>query len=730
MAMAVSTGNVPALTTATAQTGMPRPTRKELREAINASGRDYIVTFTAPSSDWYLRHFDLKGIEAHVDWVNLMSYDLHGVPGQRQPYHKAISATGTLGIYLAPLTDTRALCSSGALAWSLTGTTSYSAWASMADPLSSNLLRAGSPGSPAAASRALANPVATLTRLKFSLMPVSWRCPISYEVCGGHSWISFDDAEIFQMKIDDASNIGLHGLITWAIDLDTRNIEALRAIPKGERNGGTKASVSLVNLERFLPAEMLPPEDAETNYALIHFSSNANAGEIDPNQTGFSFVLVTGDSHSVSSLNKHEDEPEPLVFFDCPPYMLDQPKHETQTARVVFDFAFDMNLNRTRRDAGNTNARIDYSGVGGYRHAAIDPPGIRSGDLCAAESQNDSSQSAGPTGETCTEMPKRTRAKGKDTLTRKSKLPSSRTPPEIGKFKAGFSYSLSMIVSNPAYTKVNRTKLKGHMLNPSGNTWTTFQSYGKVDYMLASFNDTDGGASGHSAPYFDGKLSTRVISDFGGFNVNIRPNPEDKLGTRNVECGDNKVAMDNDNTIYNSGGSGGRECWLAGTDVDAVQHVHDVELLPVSRPCSCDVSEHYRHQSKGGDSSCYGNQVSMGEDRAWDYRSDSNVNSMMYLNNDAAKAIKNSKESFSCPTAWCAARTATRAKYAAAAPTSISTMATATFPSARAATPELTPRALGPEISRPARCQLGKSPQMTRAYLDWTNAKMARRHEH
>ncbi|KAM6508529.1 hypothetical protein FALCPG4_018369 [Fusarium falciforme] len=33
---------------------------KELREAINTSGRDYIVTFTAPSSYWYLRHFDLK----------------------------------------------------------------------------------------------------------------------------------------------------------------------------------------------------------------------------------------------------------------------------------------------------------------------------------------------------------------------------------------------------------------------------------------------------------------------------------------------------------------------------------------------------------------------------------------------------------------------------------------------------------------------------------------------
>lgn len=52
---------------------------KELRAAIKASGRDYIVTFTAPTSYWYLRHFDLENMVPHVDWVNLMSYDLHGV---------------------------------------------------------------------------------------------------------------------------------------------------------------------------------------------------------------------------------------------------------------------------------------------------------------------------------------------------------------------------------------------------------------------------------------------------------------------------------------------------------------------------------------------------------------------------------------------------------------------------------------------------------------------------
>lgn len=61
---------------------------------------------------------------------------------------------------------------------------------------------------------------------------------------------------------------------------------------------------------------------------------------------------------------------------------------------------------------------------------------------------------------------------------------------------------------NPAYTKVKPTKPERHMVNPSGNTRMTFQPQGKVSSMLAFFNDADRGASGHSAPYFDGKLST------------------------------------------------------------------------------------------------------------------------------------------------------------------------------------------------------------------------------
>lgn len=65
---------------------------KELRAAIQASGKGYIVTFTAPTSYWYLQNFDIENMVRYVDWVNLMSYDLHGVWDSDNPIGSQVLA--------------------------------------------------------------------------------------------------------------------------------------------------------------------------------------------------------------------------------------------------------------------------------------------------------------------------------------------------------------------------------------------------------------------------------------------------------------------------------------------------------------------------------------------------------------------------------------------------------------------------------------------------------------
>ena len=50
---------------------------KEIRNAIEESGEDYLLTFALPATDWELLDFDIETLAESVDWFNLMSFDYH-----------------------------------------------------------------------------------------------------------------------------------------------------------------------------------------------------------------------------------------------------------------------------------------------------------------------------------------------------------------------------------------------------------------------------------------------------------------------------------------------------------------------------------------------------------------------------------------------------------------------------------------------------------------------------
>ncbi|KAK4612122.1 Chitotriosidase-1 [Fulvia fulva] len=50
-----------------------------LQEMRAAFGNSYGISLTLPSSFWYLRWFDINGMQDYVDFYNFMSYDIHGV---------------------------------------------------------------------------------------------------------------------------------------------------------------------------------------------------------------------------------------------------------------------------------------------------------------------------------------------------------------------------------------------------------------------------------------------------------------------------------------------------------------------------------------------------------------------------------------------------------------------------------------------------------------------------
>ncbi|RSL95244.1 hypothetical protein CDV31_013975 [Fusarium ambrosium] len=191
--------------------------------------------------------------------------------------------------------------------------------------------------------------------------------------------------------------------------------------------GNKKQPLLPVELEKIFPKEYFPPADATTNFELRTFGQDAN--NMNPNESGFAFFLISGSDTAVSSMSKR-DNPG-LRFLDCPPDLLEAPLHEPQSARViclsgtfeqcfgvdkngvegtivkmpdecgagtyaraislassqnqtfpatigdaepisaVYDFTFDYNMQLVRRDAGKISIRMDYSNVKGYWKAVV-----------------------------------------------------------------------------------------------------------------------------------------------------------------------------------------------------------------------------------------------------------------------------------------------------------------------------------------------------------------------
>ncbi|KAL7895963.1 glycoside hydrolase family 18 protein [Trichoderma sp. TUCIM 5745] len=401
---------------------------KELRAAIKASGRDYIVTFTAPTSYWYLRHFDLENMVPHVDWVNLMSYDLHGVwDGNNIIGKQVLAHTNLTEIDLSLDLFWRVGVQPSKI---VLGLGFYGRSFSLKDP------RCWKPGcafsgpgdaGPCSGTAGILSLREITDVLRQTGATAYWdkKAAVKYMPYGKNSWISFDDAQTIQAKIDYANRLGLSGLMIWAIDLDNGQLDALRAISDPSIIGNDDTPFDLVDIKNIFPTEYLPPSGYTPKYGLVSFGGSLGSASMDPSNGGFGFFFISGDSHVASPLTKRDNEPDPFEFLDChgkkmalqsgiskarvacfsddvegcfrvmeqgiEGTLVELPDHSyqyipktfggRQPTSQVFDFYFDFNMGLVRRDTNSTSIRIDYSNVKGYWNSVVNSPGIQSRDL-------------------------------------------------------------------------------------------------------------------------------------------------------------------------------------------------------------------------------------------------------------------------------------------------------------------------------------------------------------
>ncbi|KAI9370921.1 hypothetical protein BJX61DRAFT_548662 [Aspergillus egyptiacus] len=193
---------------------------REIREAFDEEGLSYELSFTAPTSYWYLRWFEIHDMVEAAHYLNLMSYDLHGV----------WDANNNIGNRVLGHTNLTEINQALDLLWRNDvpagkvnlGLAFYSRTFELkdkeCDTPGCEFKRGGRKGACTDTTGSFAYSEIIDIIAQDDLTPV-------YDKENAIKYI-----QTFQQKIKFANELGLGGLLIWAIDQDDRNRDALRGV--------------------------------------------------------------------------------------------------------------------------------------------------------------------------------------------------------------------------------------------------------------------------------------------------------------------------------------------------------------------------------------------------------------------------------------------------------------------------------------------------------------------
>ncbi|KAI0890230.1 chitotriosidase-1 [Annulohypoxylon maeteangense] len=207
-----------------------------LRKTFQASARgDYGLTFTIPTSYWYLRWFDVPGLLEYADWANMMSYDLHGVWDEHNPIGSIVqSHTNLTEIKLAADLLWRNNVPPGKV---VLGIGFYGRSFQLKD---SKCSTPGCQFKGPADEGSCTKSAGTLAYFEIQDIISEHKPKVVYDedaaanyiVYGDKNdqWISYDDAKTLKQKVDWANEVGLGGVMIWSVDQDDDEFSALEGL--------------------------------------------------------------------------------------------------------------------------------------------------------------------------------------------------------------------------------------------------------------------------------------------------------------------------------------------------------------------------------------------------------------------------------------------------------------------------------------------------------------------
>lgn len=251
---------------------------QEIRAAF---GTKYGLSITLPASYFYMKNFDLAGMQEHVDFFNIMTYDMHGTWDKD---------TVGAGPYILPHTNLTEIDGALDLLWRSKvvpekvnlGLAWYGRSFTLSEPNCTapngvcEFSGAGMAG-PCSDSKGTLNTREIQDILfKEKLSPtLDEKAGVKFVAYNETQWVSFDDEETIRLKQKFASEHCLGGTMVWA--MDQADQKSACGLPEAVRLPSVFNS-STYGANRTAPADctLLPVSDKNTTCGSILASTSSN----------------------------------------------------------------------------------------------------------------------------------------------------------------------------------------------------------------------------------------------------------------------------------------------------------------------------------------------------------------------------------------------------------------------------------------------------------------------
>ncbi|KAI1281725.1 carbohydrate-binding module family 18 [Xylaria sp. FL0933] len=207
---------------------------QDIRTRWDGMANGWGLSFTAPSSYWYMRWFDIGNLTAAADWVNLLTYDLHG---------SWDSPEDQIGSFVYAHTNLTEISDAFDLLWRNNvpankvnmGIGFYGRTFTLADRSCTSpgcpFSAAGNQGPCTQQPGILSYKEISDIRSQYNLVIVDDKvAEVDYFTYDKNQWVSYDDVDTLKAKIDYANKNGLQGIFIWAVDQDDDTHSALAAV--------------------------------------------------------------------------------------------------------------------------------------------------------------------------------------------------------------------------------------------------------------------------------------------------------------------------------------------------------------------------------------------------------------------------------------------------------------------------------------------------------------------